>query len=273
MPALRCPVCGGTLRREGKTVRCENRHSYDLARSGYVNLLPPSPAGKRHGDDGRMLAARTAFLSRGYYDHLKQAIAALADALTGPEPGVLDVGCGEGTYTRAVYDRLCARGAVPQLVGVDISTDAVRRAARYVPEAVFCAASAARLPLADGSVELLLNIFAPFMEEEFCRVLAPGGYVLRVVPMQRHLWELKAAVYDTPYENPPAALEVQRLTLLRTEQLEKRIVLPCAQDVQNLFFMTPYYYKTSAADQKKLETVTSLEVTTQFALAIYQKSL
>ena len=66
MPELICPVCGAPLQREEKICRCERRHCFDLARSGYVNLLPPSPAGKRHGDDKRMVAARTAFLSRGY---------------------------------------------------------------------------------------------------------------------------------------------------------------------------------------------------------------
>ena len=77
MPELLCPVCGAPLRREDRAWRCENRHCFDVARSGYVNLLPPSPAGRRHGDDRRMVDARTAFLSRGYYAHLEQAVAAL----------------------------------------------------------------------------------------------------------------------------------------------------------------------------------------------------
>lgn len=72
---LLCPVCGGRLAREKTVWRCESRHSFDVARSGYVNLLPPSASGKRHGDDKRMVAARTAFLSRGYYDHLIGAVA------------------------------------------------------------------------------------------------------------------------------------------------------------------------------------------------------
>ena len=72
---LLCPVCGGRLARKEKAWRCENHHCFDVARSGYVNLLPPSASGKRHGDDKRMVAARTAFLSRGYYDHLIGAVA------------------------------------------------------------------------------------------------------------------------------------------------------------------------------------------------------
>ena len=112
MLGLLCPVCGGRLAREKAVWRCESRHSFDAARSGYVNLLPPSASGKRHGDDKRMVAARTAFLSRGYYDHLIGAVAGSCAQLTGPDACVLDAGCGEGTYTRAIYDALAAKANV-----------------------------------------------------------------------------------------------------------------------------------------------------------------
>lgn len=267
---LLCPVCGGRLTREEKVWRCENRHSFDIARSGYVNLLPPAPSGKRRGDDKRMVTARTAFLSRGYYDHLIGAVAEACAQLAGPDACLLDAGCGEGTYTRAIYDVRAAKGGRGQLLGADISAEAVSRAARRVPEGIFFAASTAHLPLAPESLDLIVNIFSPFMEDEFRRVLKPGGYLLRVVPMEKHLLELKAAVYDRPYENPPAALEAEGFRLLRTQELRKTITLSSNEDVQALFLMTPYYYKTGAEDQKKLSAVRSLRVTTEFLLAVYQ---
>lgn len=269
---LLCPVCGCALRREARRYCCEKRHSFDCARSGYVNLLPPSPAGKRHGDDKRMVAARTAFLTRGYYDHLKTAVAAMAASVCAPGARILDAGCGEGTYTRAIYDALLREGTAPELVGVDISTDALKAAARRVPEGCFCAASTAKLPLAEESLDLIVNIFSPFMVEEFHRVLAPSGYLLRVVPLERHLFELKAAVYATPYENPPVQLDAPGFVLRRTERVEKTLLLADNAAVRDLFLMTPYYYKTGVADQKKLETLSSLRVTTAFALALYQKA-
>ena len=168
---LLCPVCGETLVREERVWHCKNRHSFDVARSGYVNLLPPSASGKRHGDDKHMVAARTAFLSRGYYDHLIGAVAEACMQLAGPDACVLDAGCGEGTYTRAIYDALAAKGGRPQLLGADISAEAVKRAARQVPEGIFCVATTARLPLAAESLDLIVNIFSPFMAEEFRRVL------------------------------------------------------------------------------------------------------
>ena len=73
MPELMCPVCGQPLILEGKTYRCETGHCFDCAKSGYVNLLPPAPSGKRHGDDKLMVKARTDFLDKGYYDPLSRA--------------------------------------------------------------------------------------------------------------------------------------------------------------------------------------------------------
>ena len=269
---LLCPACGGRLAREEAAWRCENRHSFDIARSGYVNLLPPAPSGKRRGDDKRMVAARTAFLSRGYYAPLISAVAEVCAGLDRTPLRIVDAGCGEGTYTKAVYDALAAQGRPPEILGVDISTDALRHAARLLPEAFFCAASTAKLPLADESTDLILNIFSPFMPAEFARVLAPGGWLLRAVPMERHLWELKAAVYDTPYENPPVDETAEGFIPISTRQLRGTIELPTNEDVQNLFLMTPYYYKTGAKDQQKLAGLASLSVTTEFALILYQKA-
>lgn len=110
------------------------------------------------------------------------------------------------------------------------------------------------------------------MPAEFRRVLRPDGHLLRVVPMERHLWELKAAVYDTPYENPPADLAADGFTLVRQEELRRTITLTSQEDIQALFQMTPYYYKTGADDQRKLEAFRTLDVTTEFAVAVYAVS-
>ena len=109
------------------------------------------------------------------------------------------------------------------------------------------------------------------MPAEFARVLAPGGWLLRALPMERHLWELKAAVYDTPYENPPVDDAAEGFLPVSARQLRGTIELPTNEDVQNLFLMTPYYYKTGAKDQQKLARIDSLSVTTEFALVLYQK--
>ena len=110
MPELTCPVCGGALHREERSLRCGAGHCYDLARQGYVNLLRTNRSkDKRHGDDKRMVAARTAFLDAGYYAPLRDAIAAAATEYTTGDAGVLDAGCGEGYYTAHVLHTLQAQ--------------------------------------------------------------------------------------------------------------------------------------------------------------------
>ena len=135
-----------------------------------------------------------------------------------------------------------------------------------------------RLPFDDNSFDLIFHpvsncyVYAVLpIWRECARVLKPGGYLLRVVPMERHLFELKAAVYDRPYENPPAEPAVEGFRLLRTQTLRKTITLSSNEDVQALFLMTPYYYKTGAEDQQKLAAVPSLRVTTEFLIAVCQK--
>ena len=266
-----CPVCGKALKLVDRSYICENRHCYDVAKSGYVNLLPPSPGGKRHGDDRLMVDARTDFLSQGWYGHLEDAVASLAEEFTLSGDSIVDAGCGEGTYTRRVKDRLLSSGKEVRIVGIDISVDALKRVARLLPGDTFCAASTAHMPLANGSAGLILNIFSPFMAAEFHRVLRPGGHLIRVVPLERHLWELKALIYDTPYENSPMNMLADGFEIIRSEELRRVIDLPTPEDVQALFRMTPYYYKTGKADQQKLEKISSLSVSTEFGLTVYRR--
>ena len=157
-----CPVCGASLEAEAHTFRCQNGHSYDRAKKGYVNLLQSNQShNKRHGDDRAMVAARTAFLDAGYYAPLCKSISEASVACCGDQPTVLDVGCGEGYYTAAVYDALIAAGKTPDVRGVDISREALIAAHRRLGALSLAVASLAHLPMAELSCDLLLNVFAP----------------------------------------------------------------------------------------------------------------
>lgn len=272
MPELACPVCGRILRREDKTMRCADGHCYDLARQGYVNLLRSTQSkSKRHGDDKRMVRARTAFLNLGYYAILRDAVAEAACRCTQGGVDVLDVGCGEGYYTAAVLHALTQRGREVSVCGVDISRDALIEAHRREPKLQLAVASVNHLPVANASCDLLLNLFAPQDAAEFARVLRPDGTLLRAIPLERHLWELKQAVYDVPYENQVADPTLPDFTLARQQTLRTRIRLTTPEAVQNLFRMTPYYYKTSARDQEKLRNLDHLETEIGFGLLEYRK--
>lgn len=271
MGELLCPVCGGALEADEKTYRCEKGHSFDRARSGYVNLMPPAPGGKRHGDDKLMVKARTDFLNKGFYDPLSQAVADRVERFSGENVHIVDAGCGEGKYTADVLARLTAVGKRAQIVGIDISKEALAQAARRSRAMTLCVASTARMPLADGWADVVLNLFSPFMGKEFTRVLKPGGRLIRVVPLKRHLWELKQLIYDTPYPNPDADMEEEGFVIVDREELRYRIELVGSEDIMNLFRMTPYYYKTGAADQEKAARAQRLSTAVEFGIYVYEK--
>ena len=268
---LCCPVCGGALERCAGAYRCQKNHSFDIAKSGYVNLLLNSSQG-HHGDDKLMVRARRDFLDKGYYDRFIAAVADAAAEFAPNKAAVLDAGCGEGIYSLAVLRAIEKAGKTGELIGVDISKTALQYAAKRSTDFTLCVASCAHLPVADGSIDEVLNIFSPFVPEEFARVLKRGGHLLRAYPLREHLWELKALIYDTPRDNPPTPLETEGFTLIETREVRDRIHLPCTEDILALFRMTPYYYKTGAKDQQKAERAETLDVQLAFGLAIYQKN-
>ena len=274
MTGFRCPVCGAALRPEPKRLVCPAGHSYDRAKSGYVNLLQSQKsAGKRHGDDALTVRARRDFLNSGGYGFLRDALCARLAALAPQDAVLLDVGCGEGYYTAAVSQALADAGKPACVLGVDISKDALRYAAGRLPQAHLAVASAFALPLADASCDVVMQVFAPAAPAEFLRVLKPGGLLLRVIPLEEHLFALKAAIYETPYRNtvPPAALP--GFSTAEETALRRTLRLTDPAQIRALFQMTPYYYKTSRSDQAKLDALSVFETEAAFGLRIYRKEL
>ena len=164
------------------------------------------------------------------------------------------------------------QGRAPSVCGVDISRDALICAHRRAPELTLAVASIAHLPVADASCDLLLNVFAPHDADEFARVLRPQGVLLRVIPLERHLWGLKCAVYDRPYENEVPDPALPGFALAARRELRGTVTLRSQAEIEALFCMTPYYYKTGARDQAKLRALDTLTTETEFALLIYHKA-
>lgn len=246
-----CPVCGRTLEYSQNAYKCENGHSFDRSHAGYVNLLMSQRSSAKHsGDDKLMVKARAAFLDKGYYNPLRDAAVEELLPYGGQINHILDVGCGECMYTAAVKNALNADTA-----GIDISKEALIAGARRCGELSLAVASVSRLPVADSSADLILNFFAPVCESEFARALRAKGLLLRAVVLERHLFGLKSAVYDTPYENPAPENEIAGFKIIKTRDIKYTVKLDSNEDILNLFKMTPYYYKTSRADQRKLENL------------------
>lgn len=263
-----CPVCGGRLEKSDKSYVCPKNHSFDIARSGYVNLLLSKHLGKTvHGDNKLMVQARKSFLDKGYYSRLRDTLCMTVKKYF--KGGVIiDAGCGEGYYTSAVSE------AVPQteIYGVDISKTAVEYAAKKCVKGSFAAASVFHIPLADGSCQMLLTIFAPYCGNEFSRVLSDGGIMIMAIPSENHLWELKQAVYDTPYKDEVRPYELEGFTLVGKRRIRYMISLDSQEDIQSLFSMTPYYYRTGKEQQERLAHLERLQTQADFELLTYRKN-
>ncbi|MBQ0010084.1 MAG: methyltransferase domain-containing protein [Ruminococcus sp.] len=267
-----CPVCGKPLARNEKTLSCENGHTYDLARKGYVNLLLSQQSkDKRHGDDTIMIAARRDFLDSGAYAPLREKTAETVLSRAKDGDVLLDVGCGECYYTEAILRRADETGLSLSALGIDISKEALAYAHKRTADVKLAVASIFSLPVADESVDLLLNMFAPYAPAEFARVLTSGGYLIRTFPREKHLWELKQAVYDTPYENEIETVELSGFDLIREERITYPLALTSPEQIGALFRMTPYYYKTSKEGQARAAALEQLTVTADFALITYRK--
>lgn len=267
-----CPICGAALEREPGRYRCPAGHSYDIAREGYTYLLPPN---QKHsaapGDDRGMAAARRDFLSRGYYAPLLNTLCCQILSHSGDSPAILDAGCGEGYYTAGIFQALRAAGRRPRMAGTDISKFILRAAAKRERGIEFAVASSYHLPLADGSVDMLLDCFSPLALEEFRRVLKPGGTFLYVVPAADHLWEMKQVLYDRPYPNEERETPYEGFSYEAILPVEDTITLESQADIHALFQMTPYYWKTPRAGAERLAALDTLATRIAFRVHIFRK--
>lgn len=272
MSIIICPNCRSILHQIEKTVRCQNGHSFDLAKQGYINLiLANKKKNNNPGDNKIMINAREAFLSVGHYDFLLDSIESAINALrTVPSPQsgktqLLDVGCGTGYYTRNLF-----KGQPMNKIGVDISKIGITKAAIMDKKSTYLVGSAFDLAIADNSVHLLLNVFSPIHLEELYRVLKPGGFYIKVIPAQDHMKEVAELVYEQfkPHQSSISSdLESNAMfSIIKTETL-KRVIQLKEQDLHNFISMTPYLYKFK---EEQLEGLKELSVTISFELIIGQ---
>lgn len=271
-----CPVCQTPVTTTEDGGVCRKGHRFDRARSGYMHLLPANRKhAKNPGDDKLMVDARRKFLDKGYYRPLADTVSRLAGEwlanLPHQTPCVLYAGCGEGYYTTLLYDALCQRGLEPDILGVDISKLALDKAAKRQKAIFYVVASVFHLPVPDACCDLLCSLFSPYCSEEYQRVIRPGGAMLLVIPGENHLWELKQAIYERPYKNQVKPFALEGFTLLDHMQVHDTIYLAEHNDIENLFKMTPYYYKTSEQDQARLLGRGELTTQIEFEVLLYRK--
>lgn len=275
---LACPVCGAGMQisGDGRSLVCTGarRHCFDGGGSGYVSLSPRHPGG---GDAKEAVRSRSAFLEREYYRPAADALCGIVRELIPAGGAVLDAGCGEGYYS----NRLAGEGYA--VLGVDLSkyaADAAARTARRNRQqdpgerTVFAVASVFDLPVQDGSADCVTSLFAPCAPAEFARVLKPGGFLIVAGAGAGHLMGLKRILYDDPYINQPRRDlpdDTHPLALVDTRHVTFPLRVCGEADVQALFAMTPYYWRTSQEGKERLNGLDVLESEAGFDFFIYRR--
>lgn len=261
---LRCPLCAQALTKQERVYVCPSGHSFDVARQGYVNLLPvQQKRSLQPGDTKEQVLSRRAFLDAGFYAPIAQALCDLAirHNCTGP---VLDIGCGEGYYSTRLAAALDA-----ELIGLDISKEAVRWAAGRHKDALWLCASAAHLPIEDGSVGLVTSLFALTMPEEFRRVLRPDGAFIQVLAAEDHLLGLKSVIYPTlTHKEKQTVPQVAGFRLLESKPVRFTFTVE-GEQVQNLLAMTPHVYRIGKEGAQRLRRTETLTDTASCVLNLY----
>jgi 23S rRNA (guanine745-N1)-methyltransferase len=266
-----CPICGERLDCLSTRAVCETGHSFDRSRRGYYNLLVGR--GGAHGDNKEMVLARRKFLSFDLYAPLKNAVSRLVLKHTKRLGRVLDIGCGEGYYTTAVEKALFERDGESCVYAFDISKDAmseVGKKSERIKTAVF---GAYHMPIADESLDSAVNMFSPLAPDEVARVLKPKGIFIMAIPDTEHLFELKSALYKTPYKNTVSDSALSGFTLIGEESIKYEMALDSQEKINSLFMMTPYAYRTPPEARCALSSMSRLDCTAHFRIFVYEKSV
>ena len=262
---LICPICGKQLNKAERQLLCENGHSFDIARQGYVNLLTVQQKHSLNpGDTREQVLSRREFLEAGYYAPIADTLGRTALEL-GTKGPILDVGCGEGYYSARLADALKA-----ELAGLDISKEAVRCAAAKYKGPTWMCATAAHIPVPDHSAGILTSLFALTLPEEFHRVLCKDGYYFQVLACQDHLLGLKSIIYpELKFKEKDSVPELPGFELVKSVPIRFSFTVEGKQ-VQNLFSMTPHVFRIGKECAQRLRDTENLTDTASCVLNVYR---
>ena len=270
---IKCPVCNNELVNNDKQYVCLNNHSFDKNKKGYTNLLMSNQLNSKDpGDNQEMINARVNFLKTDKYNKLRKELFNIISNLNKNNFTFLDIACGEGYYTNYLMKEFNnSRG-----FGIDLSKYALINAIKNKKElginnVDYFIASLTKLPFMTETIDVALNCFAPLDEIEFNRVLKKDGIFIRVLPSTYHLWELKEVLYEKVKENIEKEKELLNFKLLDIIEVNDTIELN-NEEINNLFLMTPYYYKSPLNGSTKLKNLDYLKTRISFKIYIYQKN-
>lgn len=266
MSILICPICKEELIKTDKKETCINKHSFDYAKEGYINLHI-SKNSKNPGDDKVMVNSRREFLDKGFYEEISTEVNKILLSFKEEQGKILDIGAGEGYYTNRMEETL-----EQEVYALDISKEAVKKGAKTYKKIHWFVASGLEEPFKNKSFKFLTVLFSKLFPQEFYRVLEDKGYLIVVSPNKEHLVDIKKVVYPmVKYENIEPVKELEsHFDLVKRENLFYKKTI-YGQDIKNLFHMTPYRWKSPKEGVERLEKLKELEVTVDVNIDVYRK--
>ncbi len=272
---LCCPIDSELLVREARSLKCQHGHTYDLAKTGYVNLLPvQNKRSKDPGDSKEMVAARQSFLNLGcYYPVVDAILASWPNHALSKDTRILDAGCGEGYYLDELGKRLAFQAMNVDRTGLDISKWAITAASKRDKKASWIVGSNAHLPVPDGRFDAVLCLFGFPIFKEFSRALSDDGLLLLVESGPSHLIELREILYPSIHDYKPTYDEGVEGFELLSEQIEQyTFSLNSQADIQNLLSMTPHIHKASYDGREAVKQLEAIHLTADIKLRWYRKN-
>lgn len=250
---FQCPVCksGMTIDDQG-IIRCTQNHSFDIAKQGYVNFLTKHVQSMYSKE---LFESRREIIQSGLYDPVHKKIAKILS--TSNINSILDAGCGEGTHLVKICEKL---NSDIVSVGIDISKEGIHTAAKYYDQSIWCVGDLANSPFQEQTYDCILNFLSPANYEEFTRLLTPNGKVIKVVPQEGYLQQLRKQAFAktekenysnektvTHFKEQYSKVEVFRITY--TQSLEDVLV-------PKLLEMTPLGWHMEDLDQTQIQEIT-----------------
>ena len=277
---LACPIDGAQLEVHEKQLICENGHVFDIARQGYVNLLPVQhKRSKQPGDSKAMVLARTHFLNSGIYEAIANKLNELVHTqITGEkETCFLDAGCGEGYYFDALLNYLREKMGIHDLsfVGLDISKEAIVQASKRNKQISWVVGTNRKPPVAEKSIDIILCLFGFLSVPGFKKILKPGGKIIVVDPGPEHLKELREIIYpEIKKSDQVGSLQTEKtgFSLINSEALQFKVNITNNEQINNLLIMTPHFYRASKQGRKVACNLQQLDLTVDVLFSVLEKN-
>lgn len=269
--SLKCPVCEASLTINGRTLRCDDGHTFDQAKQGYFNLLlNQDKASKSPGDTAEMVLARSTFLESGHYAPLVNACSTLVCQYVSDNTRLdyTDIASGEAYYTQQFDQALTTKGLTPNTTAIDISTPAIKKAARRLPQGICLVGNAFRLPIKTDSQQLTTHMFCRPCPPETARILRDDGILIDVAAGPQHLIELREHIYEQ-VTNKEEATQPYRDYFETIEHLALSFQITINQrEIAALVGMTPHIWRANTQRIDDVKSLPSIQLTCDFVITV-----